>query len=121
MPEKRRAGIIFFKVNGVQYDAKGSFSYNMGVPKREGMVGSDGFHGYKEMPQLAYIEGEITDRNDLDLKQLYALEDTTITLELANGKVVTLRDAYFAGEGTAQSDEATVPVRFEGPSADEVQ
>ncbi len=27
----RRAGKIFFKVDGAQHDAKGSFTYNLGV------------------------------------------------------------------------------------------
>ena len=27
----RRAGILFFKVDGAQYDAKGNFTYNLGV------------------------------------------------------------------------------------------
>lgn len=117
---QRRAGFIFFKVDGAQFDAKGNFTYNLGVPKKEGMIGADGIHGFKETPQLPFIEGEITDRSDLDLKQLFSLEGSTVTLELANGKVVVLRDAWFAGEGNAQTEEANVEVRFEGMSAEEV-
>jgi len=114
------AGKIFFKVAGVQENAKGNFSYNLGLSKREALIGADKVHGYKEVPQVAFIEGEITDRSDLDLAKLIELKDTSITLELANGKVILLRDAWFAGEGTVTTDEATIAVRYEGLSGEEV-
>lgn len=116
----RRAGIIFFKVDGTQYDAKGNFTYNLGQSKREGILGADGVHGYKETPQQSFIEGEITDRSDLDLAALVKLDGVTVTLELGNGKVVTLRDAWFAAEGTGNSEEGNIQVRFEGMSGEEV-
>ena len=50
----RRAGRIYFKVDGTQYDAKGKFSYNLGLDKREAIVGADGVHGYKSTPQVAH-------------------------------------------------------------------
>lgn len=117
---QRRAGIIQLQVNGEVYDAKGNFSYNLGREMREGIVGADGVHGYKATPQLAFIEGEITDRGNLDLAALAVLEDATITLSLGNGKVVALRDAWFAGDGTGNSEEANIAVRFEGAGAEEV-
>ena len=118
--QKRRAGTLFFRVNGETLDAKGSFSYNLGRPKRETIVGSDITHGYKEMPQEAFIEGEITDKGSLDLNQLVTMSDVTVTLELANGKVIVLRDAWFSGEGTVNTDEANIAVKFSGISAEEL-
>ncbi|HEY0190804.1 MAG TPA: phage tail tube protein [Kofleriaceae bacterium] len=117
---QRRAGIIQLQINGEIYDAKGNFSYNLGRPKREGMVGSDRVHGYKETPQIAFIEGAITDRGTLDLAALVTLDGATVTLTLANGKVIVLRDAWFASEGTASSEEAEIAVRFEGSNAEEI-
>lgn len=119
MAVQRRAGLIQFQVNGEIQDAKGNFTYNLGRPKRTGMVGADRPHGYKETPQIPFIEGEITDRGTLDLDKLLTLKDGTVTLTLANGKTLVLRDAYYAHEGTAGTDEANVPVRFEGSSMDE--
>lgn len=121
MAGQRRGGLIFVKANGEQLDAKGSWSYNLGRPKRDAIVGADGVHGYKEVPQIAFIEGEITDRGTLDLEALVALKDATITLELANEKVVVLREAWFAGEGTGSTDEANIAVRFEGLSGEEIR
>lgn len=118
--QNRRGGILYLKVNGEIYDAKGNFTYNLGQPKREGIVGADSVHGYKETPQAPFIEGEITDRPALDLAAMCQIDGSTITLELANGKVITLRDAWYAGEGTGNTEEGNIDVRFEGLSADEV-
>jgi hypothetical protein len=77
-------------------------------------------HGFKETPQPPMIEGEITDRDSLDVAALVSIEDATVTLSLANGKVIVLRDAWFASEGTANTDEANIAVRFQGMSAEEI-
>lgn len=116
----RRAGTIFFKADSTQYDAKGSFTYNLGADKREAIVGADKVHGFKETKQVAFIEGEITDRADLDVQKLLELDDVTVTLELANGKTILLRNAWFAGDGNIGTEEANIAVRFEGQSAEEV-
>lgn len=120
MPNNRRSGALFVKVSGRQYDAKGNFTYNPGSPKRDAIVGPDRVHGYKELPQVPYIEGEITDASDLDLVVFTTLKDETVTLELANGKVFILRDAWYAAEGNVQTEEANIQVRFEGMSGEEV-
>lgn len=121
MASQRRAGIVYLKVNGEIQDAKGNFNYNLGKPKREAIVGADTVHGYKETPQVAFIEGEITDRGTLDLEALVTMDDATITLELSNGKVVVLHQAWFAGEGTVGSEEANIAVRWEGKSGEEIK
>ncbi len=120
MSNQRRGGLIQFNVNGVLHDAKGSFTYNLGRPVREAILGADAVHGYMEKPQVAFIEGEVTDRGGLDLNALVTLKDATVTLELANGKVIALRDAWYAGEGTGNTDEGNIAVRFEGISAEEI-
>lgn len=120
MADQRRAGLIQLQVNGEIFDAKGSFNYNLGRPKREAIVGADRTHGYKEMPQVAFIEGAITDSGTLDLDSLATGKDLTVNLTLANGKLVVLNDAWFAGEGTGSTEEGEIAVRWEGVSAEEV-
>jgi len=119
--KNRIGGLIALKVNGDIYFAKGNFTYNLGKPKREGVVGADVVHGYKETPQVPFIEGEITDRNELSLEDLVTLDEATITLELANGKVIALSEAWYAGEGTGNTEEGNIACRFEGMSAEEVK
>lgn len=117
---KRVGGVIFFKVDGTQYRAKGSFATDIGAPKRDAVVGHDGPHGYKEVPKTPYIEGEITDSSEVSLEELFQLDGVTVTLELANGKVHALREAWYAGDGTLSSEEGNVPVRFEGMRGEEI-
>jgi hypothetical protein len=117
----RIGGIITFKVDGIQLAAKGNFTYNLGGYKREGIIGSDGnVHGYKETRLIPFIEGEITDTYDTQITTIIALTNSTVTLDLANGKSIVLRSAYYAHEGTGNTDEGNFPVRFEGIDAEEV-
>lgn len=118
---QRRGGMIQVQFNGELVQAKGNWTYNLGRPMRETIVGADAIHGYKETPQPAFIEGEITDLETLNLAQLVSLTDATITLTLGNGKVIVLRDAWFAGEGTGNTEEGNIAVRFEGKGAEEVR
>lgn len=119
---KRIGGIISIQVNGAVFAAKGDWSWNLGRPKRSVIKGSDdAAHGYKEEPQVAYIEGKFTDRGDLDMNALTAMTNGTVTLQLANGKVIVLRDAVYAAEGSGNTAESEVDARFEGASGEEVK
>lgn len=120
---QRRAGIIFFKIDGEIFNAKGSYTYGMGKPMREAIVGHDTVHGYKELPTVPFIEGEITDSADLNIDLLSGVTDSTVTLELANGKVISLRNAFITNADglTGQTEEGNIPVRFEGLSAEEIR
>lgn len=116
----RRAGILFVKVDGVQYDAKGSFTYRINRTKKEMIPGQDNVHGFKEAIQVPFIEGMITDAQDLDLPAFFAISDATVTLNLANGKTIVLRNACYSGDGDVTTEEAEVQVRFEGESGEEI-
>jgi hypothetical protein len=120
MADQRRAGLIQVAVNGEIQDAKGNFTYNLGRPKREAIVGADRIHGFKETPQVAFIEGAITDRATLDLNALVTTRDATVTLQLANGKRIALSNAWYAGDGNVSAEEAEIAVRFEGAAAEEI-
>lgn len=120
MANQRVAGLIQLQTNGDVLRAKGAFTYNLGKPMREAVVGSDGVHGYKETPQVAFIEGAITDAGDIKLASLATLRDATVNLKLGNGKMVVLNAAWFAGEGTGNTEEGEIGVRWEGSSAEEV-
>ena len=118
---KRVGGIITFKKDGQQFPAKGEFTYGFGTPKREPVMGADGHHGFKETPQVAFIEGAITDSYGTDVVGLFNSTGVTALLELANGKTVVLREAYYAGEGTGKTSEGEIAVRFEGEKAEEIK
>lgn len=117
----RRAGTILFSIDGTQYEVVGSYTYNLGADKREALVGHDSVHGYKALPQVPFIEGEARDRGDLALKTLLELDGVTATLELANGKAIVLRDAWYAGDGNVGTEDANIQIRLEGLSAEEIR
>lgn len=118
----RRGGILSFNIDGQVYEAKGNFTYNLGAPLREEIIGADGIHGYKETYQAAYIEGEFTDSSIVDLASLVNLENVTVTLALGNGKAIVLRQAWFSGDGNVQTEEGNISVKFTSKyPADEIQ
>lgn len=116
----RIAGTIFVQVNGTTYNVEGDWTYDLGVPKRTGLVGADRPHGYKEEPKIPYIEGNIRDSADLDVKVLCGISNATLTVKLANGKTVMFSGAYFAGDGTVGTMEALIKSRWEADFAEEV-
>lgn len=116
----RRGGIIQVQVNGEIYEAKGDFECNLGRPKREAIVGADGVHGYKETPQVAFVEGKFTDRGDIDVNTLLTIKDATVTVAYANGKTFVLGRAWYAGDGNINTGEGEIDARFEGLDAEEV-
>lgn len=118
--QKRVGGLIALKIDGNQYNSKGNFSYNLGRPKRDAVIGAEAIHGYKVTPQVAFIEGEITDNDGVDLATLLDATDVVVTLQLGTGKVIVMNHAWFAGEGTAQTEEGNIAIRFEADSAEEI-
>lgn len=120
MTNNLRAGKLFLKVNGTQYRAKGEFTYNLGVDKKSAIPGQDGVHGYKTETVVPFIEGTITDGDDVDAKAIAQFKDETVTLELANGKTISLRSAWYAGDMDIKTGEGEIPVRFEGLDAEEI-
>ncbi|MBR0650377.1 phage tail protein [Roseomonas terrae] len=115
-----RAGKITLKTDGMVLDAKGSFTYNIGEEKRTAIVGADRVHGYYTQPQVPFIEGIITDDAALDLGALLRGKDLTATLDLANGKTIVLRQAWYAGEGNVTTEQGEISARWEGLSATEI-
>lgn len=114
----RVGGIIEILVDGVRFDAKGTFTYNKGTPVNAAVVGADRVHGHKSTPQAPMIEGATTHRFDLDITALTELDDATVVLRLPNKKSFVLRNAWYAGEGVGSTEEGEFPLKFEGLSAD---
>lgn len=117
----KRAGFIQVKVNGVLFDFKGEATVGYGQPKRSAIFNADGsVAGYKEEPQVAFIEGKTTDRTNFDVVAMMKIEGATVTYRKANGKTWVLQDAYYAADGQETSGEAEIDFRFEGTRGEEV-
>jgi len=116
-------GTIFFKIDGDIYKAKGGFKYGAGKPEREAVVGVDGVHGYTEKPTAPFIEGELTDHGDLSIDDLANITESTITIDLANGKTFVLKQAWNCNKDglSVEADDGKIGVRFEGMQGEEVK
>lgn len=110
---QRVGGPYELQAGGVRLNGKGGATYNLGHPKREAVMGASAGHGYKETPQVSFVEVDVTDAADLDVKAVATMKDATVTLKVANGKTILLHNAYFAGEGTIATDEGNIGCRFE--------
>lgn len=109
----KRAGIVYITVLGTQYDAKGEFTYNTGGKKKTAIEGAEKIHGFSTKPVVPFIEGKITDAGNLDVNALKDLEDVTVALLLENGKLITWKNAWYAGAGDQTTNEGEIDFRFE--------
>ena len=116
----RKGGIIWLKANGVQWDAKGNFTTNVGANKVDSIMGADRRHGTKETPQAAFIEGEITKGQGLKIRDVVSMRGANITIQFGDGTVFMLNNADYTGDGNYMTEEGNLKIRFEGDSAEEI-
>lgn len=110
----RIAGTAFFTIDRTSYLARGDFSYSCALVTRESVGGIDGVHGYNEKPHVPFIEGTLTNSGGLDVRALNSLTDTTVQLQLANGKTVVGRDMWSIDSNDVGVDDGKVKFRVEG-------
>lgn len=113
------AGVCFLKVDGVQYSLRGNFSVQPLSFQNEGIAGQDGVHGFKQTVLVPSIEGDLSDLGSFSVAGLQNVTNSTVTAELANGKVYILRNAWFAGPAKIDAAEGKIAVKFEGLSCEE--
>ncbi|PCJ55875.1 MAG: phage tail protein [Planctomycetota bacterium] len=113
-------GIINVQIDGVNLRARGEWTYGLGIPKNEAVEDINGIRGFKNSAQVAFVEGEITDAREFDHISFASITDATITLKLANGKVLVWREAWHAGESVGNTGEGTIGCRFESAGRAEV-
>ncbi len=105
-------GIVTIKVDGEEYEGKGSFTFMSGYPKRESVIGNKYVAGPKVTPTEPGIDGKITDTGGLDLERLFTLKDATVTGELANGRRYIYRKAWYAGDPQEDSEEGEIDFKI---------
>ena len=118
MDQNRIGGIAYCQVNGELIPIEGAWSYNLGRNKREAMLGSSGMAGYKETPQVPFLEGKALHKRSFNLEAILAMTGGTISFLLPNGDEFVLREAWTASEGTGSTEDGGVDLRFEGMRAE---
>jgi hypothetical protein len=114
-------GVVQLVANGRPLNIKGRWQYNLGRRRGESIMGANGQRqGLREIPQVAFLEGAVTDDSDTRVKDLLGLRGATITLMKLNGKQVVFRNADQVGEGTVETEEGEIALRFEANDAEEL-
>lgn len=116
---RRLAGVAYFTVDGVSYMLAGDFSYSPSQVKRETISGMDGVHGYKETPIPGFISSTLRDAGSLSVASFNAMTNVTVMIELANGKIVTARNAWTVDSQEVKGSESTFDVKFESALVEE--
>ena len=114
------AGVLVLRVDGKQYRARSEIKVSMATIEREAVIGQDGVHGYIEKPKVAFIEGKITDSADLAVETLLGMCNVTVTVELLNGKVYLLRNAWCQKADPLDTTDGSIEFRFEGSAAEKL-
>lgn len=108
------AGTAILSVDGRNYLLEGSFRYSPSTKNRESLVGMDGVHGFKETPVPGFMSATLRDTQGLSVAALGAMTDVTVVAQLANGKVITMRNGWTTGVQEVDTLDAKVDVRWEG-------
>lgn len=117
----RLAGMAYVTVDGRSVAIAGEGTYRPDSETRETLLGQDGYHGYKAMPAAGRIAWRGRDSGNVSIRDLGANSNTTVVLELANGKTVVGRNMVRVGEPIeVNSEEATYEIAWEGPSVKEI-
>lgn len=116
----RIGGILSLRVDGNQYEARGNFQVTPGTVKRTGVAGQDGVHGFIEEPLVPQIKGDLSIGNQLSLEALEAITQSTVQVQLANGRAYVLSDAWVTAAFVIDAHDGKVEVTFEGISCSEL-
>ena len=119
-PPIRLAGVVAMTINGNTYDVVSDAVYRPTMPKRETVKGQSRVEGYSEMPQEGVIGATIRDNPAFTVQSLGLLTNAVVQLTLANGKNVVGAGMWCVNPEEVKTQEATFPIRFEGPDVSEI-
>ncbi len=113
------AGVAQVTVDGTTYQLEGDLKYSPSTVKREALLGMDGFHGWKETPITGSITMSLRDAGNLAVGDFNKIRNSTVVLQLANGKIVVGRNMGTVDALEVDSADAKFEVKFEGPQVSE--
>lgn len=110
----RLAGIAFITVDGQSYMLEADAAYKVSKVKRETKVGQDTVHGYGEKPEPGMISATLRDAQGLSVASINAMTNSTVVLQLANGKTIIGSRMWTVDVQEVKTAEATFEVKWEG-------
>jgi hypothetical protein len=110
------AGIASLNIDGANRLISGGAKYQVSGLEKETLTGQDVVHGYKAKPRPGKIWMTLRDTGDLSISDLQAITNSTIVLELANGKTIVGRGMWCVGSQEVDTEEGTFDAEFESKS-----
>ena len=112
----RLAGVVAATIDGDAWDVVGDAEYDPTTVRRETLSGQTAVEGYSEMPKAGFISFTLRDRPDEAVFSLNQKTNSTIIMQLANGKTVYGYGMWQTGEIGVATAEGTFSIRFESPA-----
>lgn len=113
------AGTTTATIDGQPYDVVSDAAYMVSTVKRETLAGQSRVEGYSEMPQAGYISFTIRDNGGMTVRAFNQMTNSTVTLQLANGKTVFGAGMWNTEASEVKTQEATFTLKFEGDDVTE--
>lgn len=115
MPQNNAlAGTARIAIDGVSYSLVSDAEYENGLVSRETLSGMDGVHGFKAKPKPGRIRATLRDGQNVSVAQLAAIENSTITIQQINGKLIVGRNMWAVEDQIVKLEDGTIEVKFEG-------
>jgi hypothetical protein len=115
----RLAGIAFISVDGQSYMLQADLTYRVSTVERESLIGQDTVHGYSEKPSTGKISATLRDAKNLSVASFNSMTNSTVVLQLTNGKTIIGRNMWTVDVQEVKTAEATFEVTWEGPVVSE--
>jgi hypothetical protein len=116
----RIAGVASWNVGARTLAVKGNLNIGLSTVERAGIAGQDTVHGYSENPVVPFIEGDVSLQPGTSVSDVLAVTDETITVQAADKRTFTLKEAWQAGRVEVSTKEGQYRLRFEGTSCREI-
>jgi hypothetical protein len=116
----RIGGILSLSIDGNQYPVRGSCVVTPTSTKREGVAGQTQVDGFTEMPMVPGAKMEISTVPGLSVLALEAITNSTVVIQLANGNVYTLSNAFSIPPFEIDTAEGKFTAEFGCLTCDEV-
>lgn len=109
---QRLAGVIEVSIDGAPYNCT-AYSWSPSRFVRETMKSMSGIDGYSETPVASFIELTLRDARNVSISDFNTKTDSTVVLNLANGKQVVGHNMVCMVAQEVSGAEATFVTRWE--------
>jgi hypothetical protein len=106
-------GTAFLHVDGRALALRGNFKVMPNRIERTSIANADGSLVYTEKYVAAKVEAEISDGAGTSLQAFQSMTATTVKLELLNGKLYVLSNAFVTGTQELDAVEGKFQITFE--------